>query len=189
MRKVFMALCFVLLIAACVETKTAVIQDAMPTMAPVAVEDAAALSVLDNITGVAPNSVIVIPRRVNKHRVIVDFWAYKITRGAVFGMAINLSYDANILDYKTYKRGGFLERGGKSVGAMKPIYMVSSSDLEPGLKKLVVGGTLFRGTPGVVGTGKLISLLFDLKQDTPTDILFLKNKLKNPRAEDITEIN
>jgi hypothetical protein len=141
-----------------------------------------------------PNSVIVKPRWLEEEKLSVDFLAYKIDAEPVFGLAVNIIYDSEVLNYLSYEKGNFLEHGGKPIGKQKPMYLISTTEGKTKEKKsreekLIIGATLFRGTPGVTGTGKLFNLLFNIRKDTPTEIKFTKKKLKNLQAKDITQIN
>ncbi len=189
---------FVLLAAiclfGCVETKTLVKSDV-----PVAnIEVQKVDEVLPNIdiSGAKENSIVVNTRFLAEDKVAIDFLAYKINVEPVFGTAINLSYDSGILEYVSYKRGNFLEQAGEDIGVSKPTYMISTTDApassaqagNTAAKGLIIGATLFRGTPGVIGTGRLISLLFNIQPKTATQLFFSKKKLKNLKAGDISGI-
>jgi hypothetical protein len=152
------------------------------------------ISVMDDMPDAAPNSVVTRLRRPDKENLTVDFLVKKVEAEPVFGVAINLSYNSDILKYSSYQEGNFLEKGGKPAGNQKPIYMVNvDSGAKRGEKfekeRLIVGATLFRGTPGVIGSGKLITLLFQVKKNEATEIVFTKKKLKNIQAKDIADID
>ncbi len=157
-------------------------------------QDESLKKVLTGMQEITPNSVIAYPNWRDKKTLAVDFWAYEIDIEPVFGAAINLNYNPEILKYSSYEKGDFLEHGGKSIGKQKPVYLVSDTGEkttggQPAEKKLIIGATLFRGTPGVTGSGKLLTLLFQARKDVPTEITFAKKKLKNLQAQDIININ
>lgn len=136
------------------------------------------------------NKVVINPRWVNKDNLEIDFFSYKIEAKPVFGAAINLLYDPNILEYIDYKVGDFLEGGDTKIQGQKPVYLVSpgKSSIE-GKVGLIVGISLFRGVSGVKGPGRLISLNFKSREPVPTEIIITKGKLKGLQADDITEIS
>ena len=150
--------------------------------------------ILTGIQGLTPNSIVALPRWRDPKTLAVYFLAYEISVEPVFGVAINLSYDPEILKYFSYEKGDFLEHGGKSIGNQKPVYLISdagdkTTGGKPAKKNLIIGATLFRGTPGVAGSGKLFTLLFKARKQVPTRITFAKKKLKNLEARDINDIN
>ncbi|MGA1797105.1 MAG: cohesin domain-containing protein [bacterium] len=136
------------------------------------------------------NTVEVHPRWSTKDTLEVDFLVSSVDVRPVFGTAINLQYDPDILEYMDFTEGNFLEQGGASIQEQKPVYLVSPGRLtEMGRKELIIGISLFRGSQGVKGSGKLITLRFKGKKPGATEIVFTKHKLKDVKADDISEIN
>ncbi len=60
---------------------------------------------------ITSDSVLVFYRCLDEKTLEVFFLAHEITREPVFGIAINLSYDSDVLDFFSYEKGGFLEKG------------------------------------------------------------------------------
>ncbi len=164
----------------CWETETAVKDEK---------QEQAVEAMLAGVAAITPNTVIAYPRWLNKDTLEIDFLAYKIQVKPVFGTAINLKYEPQVIEYSYYKEGDFLERGGAPTGNQKPTYLISpAGSSEAGKTELIIGGTLFRGTPGVTGSGKLLTLRFKVKQTTATVITITKGKLKSLQADDLTEV-
>ncbi|MBI5787605.1 MAG: hypothetical protein HZA78_01950 [Candidatus Schekmanbacteria bacterium] len=180
MIKILIILSVCLSLTGCLEEKI-VIKDEPQTQS---IEKA-----LATIPGITPNSVIAYPYWLNKQTLAIDFLAYKIGIAPIFGTVINLGFDAQILEYVSYKKGNFLERGGLPTGNQKPVYMISPAASTDSINMLIIGTSLFRGTPGVTGSGRLLTLHFKSKQSAATEIVLAKAKLKGLQAEDISQIN
>jgi len=168
----------------CVEDKTAVREESQAQTAQ------KLEATLAGIPGIAPDTIIAYPRWLDKQTLAIDFLAYKVTTKSVFGTAINLDYDSKVLEYNSYKKGDFLEQGGTPAGNQPPVYLVSPANSGvSGNNSLIIGASLFRGTPGVTGSGRLLTLIFHARQSAPTKIAITKGKLKSLQADDISGIH
>ena len=186
MKKIWILWLAVFCLCGCFETKM-IVRSELPVSSELA--EGLAGDILAKAPGITPNTVITYTRWLKKNTLAIDFVAYKIKAEPVFGTTINLKYDSNVLKYQSYEKGDFLEQGGEPTGNQKPVYMVSSgTSTEPGMSRLIIGASLFRGTPGVTGSGKLLTLLFKANKDASTEIVFTKSKLKNLQAKTINKI-
>lgn len=184
MKKILILLLTGFCLFGCLESKTIIKDASQEQITGQAIEKA-----LASIPGIKPNTVIAYPRRLNKQDLAIDFIAYKIKGEPVFGTAINLSYDSKVLKYVSYRKGDFLEKGGIPTGNQKPVYLVSPVTSAESEVSLIIGASLFRGTSGVTGSGRLLTLRFRIKQAISTEIMLTKAKLKSLQAEDINKIN
>jgi hypothetical protein len=183
MRKILILLLVGFCLFGCLESKTVIKDAAQDQVTAQVIEEA-----LERIPGVTPNTVIAYPRRLNEESLAIDFLAYKIKAEPVFGTAINLSYDSNVLEYVSYQKGDFLETGGTPTGNQEPVYLISPINSAESEKALIIGASLFRGTPGVNGSGRLLTLRFRIKKVISTEIVLSKAKLKGLQAGDINKI-
>ena len=186
MKRIWFLLLAGICLLGCLEDKTAVRKEPQAQV----LQNQALEDMLAGIPGIVPNTIIAYPRWIDKQSLAIDFLAYKIKAKPVFGTAINLDYDPHVLEYSSYKKGDFLEQGGVPAGNQEPVYLISPANPgESGKSNLIIGATLFRGTPGVTGSGRLLTLLFRSKQALSTEIALTKGKLKGLKADDISEVH
>jgi len=177
MKRISILLSVTLCLFGCAKTQTAVRVES---------QQQSTTDILAARPDIAPNTILISTRKTGDKILEIDFMAHEIDIEPVFGTSINLRYDSEVLTYSSYTKGDFLEQGGEPTGNQKPTYMINAAGEKE--KRLVIGATLFRGTPGVTGTGKLLTLRFQINKDTPTEIAITKAKLKNLQAKDITKI-
>ncbi|MEH0022217.1 MAG: cohesin domain-containing protein [Desulfobacter sp.] len=152
-------------------------------------------SIHEGDSGQQPNSVYVTTDWQEDGVVDVTFNVNQADAGAVFAAVMNFSYSGKDLEYVSYEEGNYFDQAGSAINKKKPVYLVSakpvSSSTDDGSDeyRLAVGVSLFKGSPGMNGSGRLITLKFRAKHQTASQIILTKKKLVGTDAKELTQIS
>lgn len=154
--------------------------------------DSAIASILEGDDTRPPNSVFVTTTWQEDGSVLVSFNINEADAGDVFGAVMNFRYRGSDLEYLSYEEGNYFDQAGTQINQKKPIYLVSDravSEDEAGEHRLAVGVSLFKGSPGMKGSGCLIKLKFKPNTESRSQIILTKKRVVNTTAKKIEGIS
>lgn len=142
-----------------------------------------------------PNSVYISTDWQADDTVDLHFNINQADAAPVFAAVMNFSYNAEALEYVSYDAGDYFDQAGSQINQRKPIYLVAAKPVlgddgeETGESRLAVGISLFKGSPGMKGSGRLITLKFRARQKQFPRIIMTKKKIVGTDAKEITQIS
>ena len=140
-----------------------------------------------------PNSVYTTVAWQEGDLVDISFNINEADAGSVFAAVMNFSYNSSDLEYLSYEQGNYFDQAGSEINKKKPVYLVVDKALSggeaSGEHRLAVGISLFKGSPGMTGSGRLITLRFKAKQQSASQIILTKKKIVGTDAKEITQIS
>ena len=137
-----------------------------------------------------PNSVYLTTTWQENDLVDIAVNANRVDAGAVFAAVMNLSYNGEDFEFVSYEEGNYFDQAGSDIGKKEPVYLVSDRPVSVpgGEHRLAIGISLFKGSPGLNGSGRLITLRFKAKQPSGGQIFYTKKKLVDTDTQEITQI-
>ncbi len=125
-----------------------------------------------------PNSVTISYTYESDDLLAMQFNANDIDAGLVFAVVMNMMYDNTVLEYVSYEEGNFLNQNGeRTVTLCNSKAIRDSNGNETGQSRIAIGISLFKGSPGITGSGSMITLRFRVQPNIVADMYFTKKKL------------
>ncbi len=125
-----------------------------------------------------PNSVTISYTYESDDLLAMQFHTNDIDAGLVFGVAINMEYDNTVLEYVSHEEGDFLNQNGERTICLVSSRVIRDSEgNDTDQDRLAIGMSLFKGSPGVTGSGGLVTLRFRVQPNIVADMYFTKKKL------------
>lgn len=139
-----------------------------------------------------PNTVYATTQWQADNTVDVSFNINEADAGKAFGAVLNIRYKGSELEYVSYDKGNYFNQAGSEINKKEAVYLVGDKAMsgdEMGEHRIAIGVSLFKGSPGMNGSGRLITLKFKPRQQAKSRLILTKRKVVDTTGKEITGIS